>query len=80
MFKEEQTVLVTRDWEDNNTRGKLGIILKIDDSSYKIGFFEELNKTNGDTKVYQQRYGSIKSTWWVNEHVLKSTISKNKFK
>lgn len=80
MFKQGQTVLVTRDLEDNNTRGKLGIILNIDGSSYKIGFFEELNKTNGDTKVYQERYGSIKSTWWVNEHVLKSAISKNKFK
>lgn len=80
MFKEGQTVLVTRDWEDNNTRGKLGIILKIDGSSCKIGFFDELKKTNGDTKAYQERYGSIKSTWWVNGHVLKSAISKNKFK
>lgn len=40
MFKEGQTVLVTRDWEDNNTRGKLGIILKIDGSDYKIGFLK----------------------------------------
>lgn len=80
MFEKGQIVLVTRDWEDNNTRGKLGIILNIDGSSYKIGFFEELNKTNGNTKVYQKRYGSIKSTWWVNEHVLQSAISKNKFK
>lgn len=80
MFKEEQTVLVTRDWEDNNTRGKLGIILKINGSSYKIGFFEELNKTNGDTKVYQERYGSIKSTWWVRDCALKKTMTKNKFK
>lgn len=80
MFKRGQVVLVTRDWEDNNTRGKLGIILKIDGSSYKIGFFDELKKTNGDTKTYQEKYSSIKSTWWVNEHVLKSAISKNKFK
>lgn len=80
MFKEGQLVLVTRDWEDNNTRGKLGIIINIDGSSYKIGFFDELKKTNGDTKAYQKKYSSIKSTWWVNEHVLRSAISKNKFK
>lgn len=80
MFEIWQTVLVTGDWENNNTNGKLGIILNIDGSSYKIGFFEELNKTNGDTEVYQKRYGSIKSTWWVNGLVLKSAISKNKFK
>lgn len=29
MFKQGQTVLVTRDWEDNNTRGKLGKIVDI---------------------------------------------------
>lgn len=80
MFKQGQTVLVTRDWEDNNTRGKLGIILNIDDSSYKIDFFEELNKTNGDTKTYQERYGSIKSTWWVRDYALKKAMTKNKFK
>ena len=80
MFERGQIVLVTRDWEDNNTRGKLGKILNIEGSSCKIGFFDELKKTNGDTKVYQEKYSSIKSTWWVNEHVLKSAISKNKFK
>ena len=80
MFKQGKTVLVTRDWEDNNTRGKLGIILNIDGSSCKIGFFDELKKTNGDTKVYQERYSSIKSTWWVGEYAIKSVISKNKFK
>lgn len=80
MFKEGQTVLVTRDWEDNNTEGRLGIILNIDGSSYKIGFFDELKKTNGDTKAYQKKYSSIKSTWWVKEHILRSAISKNKFK
>lgn len=80
MFERGQIVLVTKDWEDNNTEEKLGIIINIDGSSYKIGFFDELKKTNGDTKVYQKKYSSIKSTWWVNEHVLKSAISKNKFK
>lgn len=80
MFERGQVVLVTRDWEDNNTKGKIGKILNIDGSSYKIGFFDELKKTNGDTKVYQEKYSSIKSTWWVNEYVLKSAISKNKFK
>lgn len=80
MFKEGQTVLVTKDWEDNNTKGKLGIILKIDGSSYKIGFFDELKRTNGDTKAYQERYSSIKSTWWVRGYALKSAMTKNKFK
>lgn len=80
MFERGQIVSVTRDWEDNNTGGKLGIILNIDGSSYKIGFFEELNKTNGDTKVYQERYGSIKSTWWVRDYALKRAMTKNKFK
>lgn len=49
MFKEGQIVVVTGDWEDNNTRGKLDIILKIDGSDYKIGFLKELNKSNSDT-------------------------------
>ena len=49
MFKQGQTVLVTGDWEDNNTKGKLGIILKIDGSDYKIGFLKKLNKSNSDT-------------------------------
>ena len=80
MFKQGKTVLVTRDWEGNNTRGKLGIILNIDGSCYKIGFFDETKKTNGDTEVYQKRYGSIKSTWWVRDYALKSNMTKNKFK
>lgn len=80
MFKRGQTVLVTRDWEDNNTGDKLGIILKIYGSSCKIGFFDELKKTNGDTRDYQGRYSSIKSTWWVKEYALKSAMTKNKFK
>lgn len=80
MFKRGQTVLVTRDWEDNNTGGKLGRIVDIWGSDYKIGFFDELNKTNGDTEAYQERYDSIKSTWWVREYVLKKAMTKNKFK
>lgn len=80
MFERGQIVLVTRDWEDNNTSGKLGRILDIWGSDYKIGFFDELNKTNGDTKAYQERYSSIKSTWWVRSYLLKSAISKNKLK
>ena len=80
MFKQGQTVLVTRDWEDNNTEGKLGMILDIWGYDYKIGFFDELMRTNGDTKAYQERYGSIKSTWWVKEYALKSAMTKNKFK
>lgn len=80
MFEKGQLVLVTRDWEDNNTKGKLGKILNIDGSSYKIGFFDELKKTNGDTKVYQKKYDSIKSTWWVKGYAIKSAMTKNKFK
>ena len=80
MFKQGQMVLVTRDWEDNNTRGKLGIILDVWGSDYKIGFFDKLNRTNGDTKAYQERYSSIKSTWRVKEYALKNAMTKNKFK
>lgn len=80
MFKQGQVVLVTRDWEDNNTKGKIGIILKIDGSDYKIGFFKELKKSNGDTSLYADKYSSIKSTWWVGSYLLKSAMTKNKFK
>lgn len=80
MFEQGQIVLVTRDWEGNNTKGKLGKIVGIWGSGYKIGFFEELNKTIGDTKAYQERYGSIKSTWWVKDYALKKAMTKNKFK
>lgn len=80
MFKEGQTVLVTRDWEGNNTRGKLGIILKIDGSDYKIGFLKELNKSNSDTYWFTDKYPDIKSTWWVSSYLIKSSVTKNKFK
>ena len=80
MFKQGQTVLVTGDWEANNTRGKLGIILKIDGSDYKIGFFDELKKTNGDNRWYVDKYPDVKSTWWVRSYLIKSPVSKNKFK
>lgn len=80
MFKVGQIVLVTRDFEDNNTRGKLGIILKIDGSSYKIGFFDELKMSNADKRWYVDKYPDIKSTWWVSSYLLKSPVSKNKFK
>lgn len=80
MFEQGQLVLVTRDWEDSNTEGKLGKIVDVWGSDYKIGFFEKLNRTNGDTRTYQEKYSSIKSTWWVKEYALKSAISKNKLK
>lgn len=80
MLKIGNKVVVTRDWDNNNTRGKLGIILNIDGSVCKIGFFDELKKTNGDTKVYQEKYDSIKSTWWVRSYLIKSSVTKNKFK
>lgn len=63
MFERGQIVLVTKDFEENNTAGKLGIILNIDDTSYKIGFFEKTEMSNGDTMAYQDKYSSIKSTW-----------------
>lgn len=80
MFKEGQTVLVTRDWEDNNTKGKLGKIVDIWGSDYKIGFFEELKMSNVDKRWYVDKYPDIKSTWWVKSYLLKSPVSKNKFK
>lgn len=80
MFQKGQIVLVTGDVEENNTRGKLGKIVKIWGSDYKIGFFEKLDMSNGDTEHFIKEYGPIKSTWWVKERLLKSAISKNKFK
>lgn len=81
MFEQGQIVLVTRDWEDNNTRGKLGKIVDIWGSAYKIGFFEETEKTNTSIELCQVNYGDeIKSTWWVREYLLRKTVTKNKFK
>lgn len=80
MFKQGQIVLVTRDWEENNTKGKIGIILDIWGSSYKIGFYDELEMSNEDSYYYKKRNSPIKSAWWVKEHLLKSAVSKNKFK
>lgn len=80
MFERGQIVLVTKDFEGNNTAGKLGIILNIDDTFYKIGFFEKTEMSNEDTMAYQDKYSSIKSTWWVADYALKSDITKNKFK
>ena len=80
MFKRGQTLLVTRDWEDNNTRGKLGIILDDWENNYNIGFFKELKMSNGEERRYVDKYPDVKSTWWVRSYLLKSAISKNKFK
>ena len=80
MFKEGQTVLVTDNWEDNNTKGKIGIILDIWGSSYKIGFYDELEMSNEDSYYYKKRNISIKSTWWVKGYALKKVMTKNKFK
>lgn len=80
MFKQGQIVLVTDNWEDNNTKGKIGIILDILGSSYKIGFYDELEMSNEDSYYYKKRNSSIKSAWWVKERLLKSAVSKNKFK
>ena len=80
MFEKGQIVLVTGDWEDNNTKGKLGIVLDTWVESYLIGFFDGINKTNGSLGLYKKKYDSVKSTWWVKSYLLKRTISKNKFK
>lgn len=80
MFKKGQTVLVTEDWEDNNTEGKLGRILDIWGSYYNIGFLKKLNKSNGDEMRYADKYPDIKSTWWVRSYLIKSSVTKNKFK
>ncbi len=80
MFEKGQIVLVTRDWEENNTKGKLGIVLDTWGSDRLIGFFDEINKTNGSLGLYKKKYGSIKSTWWIKDYALKRVMSKNKFK
>lgn len=81
MFEKGQIVLVTRDWEGNNTKGKLGKIVDGWGSDYKIGLFEKTEKTNMSIELCQVTYGDeIKSTWWVREYVLKKAMTKNKFK
>lgn len=80
MFEKGQIVLVTGDWEDNNTKGKLGIVLDTWVESYLIGFFDEINKTNGSLGLYKEKYDSVKSTWWVRGYLLKKGMTKNKFK
>ena len=80
MFKNGDVVLCTEDWEDNNTKGKLGKIVDIWGSDYKIGFFDRLKRTNGDENLYNGGGKLIKSTWWVRGYLLKKGMTKNKFK
>ena len=80
MFKNGDIVFCTGDCEDNNTGGKLGIILDTWGSDFLMGFFVELNKTNGSLGIYKKKYGSIKSTWWIKGQLLKKGMTKNKFK
>ena len=80
MFEKGQIVLVTRDWKDNNTRGKLGKIVDIWGSDYKIGFYDELEMSNEDLDYYKKRNSLIKSVWWVKDYALKKAMTKNKFK
>lgn len=80
MFEQGQIVLVTEDWEDNNTEGKLGRILDIWGSYYNIGFFNKLKMSNGDNRWYVDKYPDVKSTWWVRSYLIKSSVTKNKFK
>lgn len=61
MFKEGQTVLVIGDWENNNTNGKLGVILDSWGSFYNIGFFKELKMSNCDNRRYVDKYPDVKS-------------------
>lgn len=80
MFEIGQTVLVTGDWEDNNTKGKLGVILDSWGSYYNIGFFNKLKMSNSNGGWYVGKYPDVKSTWWVRSYLIKSPVSKNKFK
>ena len=80
MFKVGQTVLVTGDWENNNTNGKLGVILDSWGSYYNIGFFNKLKMSNSYEGGYVDKYPDVKSTWWVRNYLIKSPVSKNKFK
>ena len=80
MFKKGTIVLCTGDWDANNTEGKLGIILDTWGSDFLMGFFVELNKTNGSLGLYKEKYDSIESTWWVRGYLLRKVMTKNKFK
>lgn len=80
MFEIVQTVLVTGDWENNNTNGKLGVILDSWGSYYNIGFFNKLKMSDSDGWWCVGKYSDIKSTWWVRSYLIKSPVSKNKFK
>lgn len=80
MFEIGQTVLVTGDWENNNTNGKLGVILGSWSSYYNIGFFNKLKMSNSDGRRYVDKYPDVKSIWWVKSCLIKSPVSKNKFK
>lgn len=35
---------------------------------------------NGDERRYVDKYPDVKSTWWVRSYLIKSPVSKNKFK
>lgn len=80
MFEQGQLVLVTKDVEENNTSGKLGVILDDWENKYNIGFFKELKMSNGYEGRYADKYHGVKSTWWVRSYLIKSPVSKNKFK
>ena len=73
-------VFCTEDYDDNNTGGKLGRILDIWGSYYNIGFFNKLKMSNGDEMRYVDKYPDVKSTWWVRNYLIKSSVTKNKFK
>ena len=80
MFEQGQIVLVTGDWENNNTNGKLGVILDSWGSYYYIGFFNKLKMSNSNGGWYVDKYSDVKSTWWVRNYALKKAMTKNKFK
>ena len=80
MFEKGQIVLVTGDWENNNTNGKLGVILDSWGSYYNIGFFDKLKRSNDDGWRYVGKYPDVKSIWWVRSYLIKIPVSKNKFK
>lgn len=80
MFKNGDIVLCTGNFEDNDTGGKIGKVVDIWRDSYKIGFFDKLKRSNDDGWRYVGKYPDVKSIWWVRSYLIKSPVSKNKFK
>ena len=71
-------VFCTEDYDDNNTGGKLGVVLERgsnDDSRYLVAFPKE--------SVLHSNTHWLKTpdtcTWWIPERLLRAPYTKNKF-